>query len=275
MVAQVIVNSTAKTLNREFHYLVPKEMENQIQIGNRAIVPFGNKSVEEGFVIGLIEKSDFATKEIKSISFGLTKDNINLAKLMSKRYFCNISDCIKLMLPPGTSTKRMENRVKEKTGNFVYLKREKEEIENALQKKIIKSPKQIRILKFLIENDGIYIGDLQNLTDTTRAVIKTLEKNEYVKILQEKIERNPFENKNIERDTPYTLNEEQEEAFNKVSRAIEEQRYQQFLLYGVTGSRKNRNLYATYSKSNSARGNRYYASARNFFNTTNDEPLFG
>ena len=187
MVAQVIVNSTVKTLNREFHYLVPKKLENQIQIGNRAIVPFGNKSVEEGFVIGLIEKSDFATKEIKSISFGLTEDNINLAKLMSKRYFCNISDCIKLMLPPGTSTKRMENRVKEKKGNFVYLKKEKEEIENILQKEIIKSPKQIRILKFLIENDGIYIGDLQNLTDTTRAVIKTLEKNEYVKIIQEKM----------------------------------------------------------------------------------------
>ena len=90
MVAQVIVNRTVKTLNREFHYLVPKKLENQIQIGNRAIVPFGNKSVEEGFVIGLIEKSDFATKEIKSISFGLTEDNINLAKLMSKRYFCNI-----------------------------------------------------------------------------------------------------------------------------------------------------------------------------------------
>ena len=43
---------------------------------------------------------------------------------MARRYFCNISDCIKLMLPPGTSTKVLENRIKDKTLNFVYLKKD-------------------------------------------------------------------------------------------------------------------------------------------------------
>ena len=40
---------------------------------------------------------------------------------MSQKYFCNLSECMKLMLPPGTSSKELENRMKEKTGNFVYL----------------------------------------------------------------------------------------------------------------------------------------------------------
>lgn len=273
MVAEIIVNSTVKTLNREFHYLVPKELEEQIQIGNRVFVPFGNKALEEGFVIGLLEKSEFATKEIKSISQGLTKENINLAKLMARRYFCNISDCIKLMLPPGTATKKIENRVKEKTGNFVYLKKEKEEVEIALQEGKIKSPKQARILQFLKENDGIFIGDLQTLTDTTRAVIKTLEKNEYVEIVEEKIERNPFENKKVKRDNPYPLNEEQQESFDRIAEMIEAKEYREFLLYGITGSRKNRNIHAANSKGYKTRKNSHYASTRNFLNTPNDQSI--
>ena len=248
MVAEIIVNSTAKTLNREFHYIVPKELENVIKVGNRVFVPFGRKTIEEGFVIGLIESSPYATKEIKSVQEGLAEENVKLAKLMARRYFCNISDCIKLMLPPGTLAKKLENRVKEKTGNFVYLKKEKEEIENDIKSKKIKSSKQIRILNFLAENNGIHISDLQYLTDTTRAIIKTLEKNEYVEIVEEKIERNPFENKKIKRDKPYKLTEEQKEAYDKVSHAIENKQYQEFLLYGVTGSRKNRDIYATNRK---------------------------
>ena len=271
MVAEIIVNSTAKALNREFHYLIPKELENIIKIGDRVSVPFGNKSLEEGFVIGIIDSSPYATKEIKSIQSGLNNENIKLAKLMARRYFCNISDCIKLMLPPGTLTKRTENRVKVKKGNFVYLKKDKKEIENDIENNIIKSSKQIRILNFLIENNGTHISDLQTLTDTTRAIIKGLEKKDYVEIIEERIERNPFENKRIKRDKPYKLTEEQKEAYDKVKEAIDGKKHDEFLLYGVTGSRKNRNIHATYSKSIRLWKICNYVSTRNFFNTSNDQ----
>ena len=134
MVAEIIINTTAKQLNREFHYIVPKELEKEIKIGDRVFVPFGAKSIEEGFVIGLIESSPYATKQIKSISIGITEENVNLAKIMARRYFCNISDCIKLMLPPGTSAKEIGNRIKEKNLNFVTLKKEIKEIKKDLEK---------------------------------------------------------------------------------------------------------------------------------------------
>jgi len=271
MVAEIIVNSTVKTLNRAFHYIVPKELESIIKVGDRAFVPFGRKALEEGFVIGLLESSLYATKEIKSIQEGLTEENVKLAKLMARRYFCNISDCIKLMLPPGTIAKKLENRVKERTGNFVYLKKDKEEIESDIEAKKIKSPKQIRILNFLAENDGTHISDLLSLTDTTRAIIKTLEKNEYVEIVEEKIERNPFESKKIKRDKPYELTDEQKEAYDKVEDAIESKKHEEFLLYGVTGSRKNRNIYAINWKSTRKRKICNYASSRDFTNTSNDK----
>lgn len=67
---------------------------------------------------------------------------------MAKRYFCNISDCLKLMLPPGTRTKMLSNRIKEKKQLYVILKKDKDEIENDIENKKITSNKQIRVLKF-------------------------------------------------------------------------------------------------------------------------------
>lgn len=236
MVAEVIINSIAKELNRSFDYIIPEALAPNIRIGARVFVPFGRQKKEEGFIINIKENSEFANKEIISIEDNLLDDEkINLAKLMARRYFCNISDCIKLMLPPGNTSKNLEGRVKSKTANFVYLAKPAEEIEMLIDEKIIKSEKQIRVLKFLEKNEGIHIVDLEAITDTSRAIIKTLEKNGYVKILEEKVQRNPFVNRKIEKDKPLNLTEEQQIAFNK----IKDSKFKEFLIYGVTGSRKN------------------------------------
>ena len=160
---------------------------------------------------------------------------------MARRYFCNISDCIKLMLPPGAGSKNFEGRVKDKTANFVYLKKDIDEIEFLIETEKLKSEKQIRILKFLEENEGIYITDLEMITDTSHAIIKTLEKNGYIEIVEQKVERNPFKDRNIKRDKKLKLTEEQQEAFDR----IKESKFNEFLIYGVTGSRKNRNIFTT------------------------------
>lgn len=239
MVAEVIINSIARDLNKEFHYIIPKELETKIKIGTKVLVPFSRvKTLEEGFVTGILEESSFAKKEIAQIEGEpLTEENILLAKLMAKRYFCNISDCIKLMSPPGTLGKQIQNRVKEKTGKFVYLKKEILEIESEIEEGKIKNPKQIRILRFLEENDGTHISDLNLLTDTTISSIKTLEKNGYIEIVEQVIERNPFQNKEIKRDKKLLLTEEQQNAFQQISKKIQENAFDEFLLYGVTGSR--------------------------------------
>ena len=241
MVAEVIINSNVKNLNKIFDYNVPTEIEGTICVGDRILVPFGNKkTLEEGFVIGLKEKSDFKVKDIASIQDGikLTKDNIELAKLMARRYFCNISDCIKLMLPPGTSSKILENRIKDKTLNFVYLKKDIEEIEEDIENRVIKSEKQKRVLNFLIQNEGIQTVELEILTDTTNAVLKALEKKEYIEIVEQKVERNPFVNKEIKPTTNLKLTDEQHEAFESINKAIINNEYKEALLYGVTGSGK-------------------------------------
>ena len=241
MIAQVIINSNVKNLNRIFDYNVPSEMQGTICVGDRVLVPFGNKKTyEEGFIVGLKENTQYKVKDIAKIQEGikLTEENIDLAKLMARRYFCNISDCIKLMLPPGTLNKNIDSRVKDKTLNFVYLKKDIEEIEEDIENKIIKSEKQKRVLNFLIQNEGIQTTELEIITDTTNAVLKALEKKEYIEIIEEKVERNPFLNKDIKHTKKLKLTEEQQNAFNKIDETINNNENKEFLLYGVTGSGK-------------------------------------
>ncbi|MCL2341656.1 MAG: primosomal protein N' [Firmicutes bacterium] len=230
MIAEVIINSTAKELNKTFDYIVPESLEGKAEIGSRVLVSFGPKKIEEAYIISFKENSEYATKDILKVEDNiLTKENIELAALMARRYFCNISDTIKLMLPPGNTNKKIENRINAKTGNFVYLK------QNGSLRATTPTSKQQRILDFLKENNGIYISDLERVTDTSRAIIKTLEKNGYIEIVAGKIERNPFINKKVKKDKPLNLNSEQQEAYNKI---MCEQKFNEFLIYGITGSGK-------------------------------------
>ncbi len=241
MFAEVIINSNARALNKVFDYIVPNNMENSIKIGARVFVPFGKgEKLEDGFVINLKEESEFANKEIKKIQKenSISEKNITLAKLMARKYFCNISDCIKLMLPPRTGGKKIENRAKEKTGNFVFLKREKEEIDFLIETQKIKSDKHIRVLKFLEDNDGIYKSDLEILSDVSPSIIKTLEKNGHIEIIEKQIERNPFIHKNVEKDAPKKLNEEQKKCFDSIASYIDNNEFSKHLIYGITGSGK-------------------------------------
>ena len=61
MVAEIIINSMAKQLNKTFDYIVPDNLINTVKIGNRVFVPFGSKnSATEGYIIGLKKNSYFA-----------------------------------------------------------------------------------------------------------------------------------------------------------------------------------------------------------------------
>ena len=54
MIAEIIINRTAKKLNRTFDYEVPEELQDLITIGSKVLVPFGkNGALEQAFVINL------------------------------------------------------------------------------------------------------------------------------------------------------------------------------------------------------------------------------
>ncbi len=70
------------------------------------------------------------------------------------------------------------------------------------RKKKIKSEKQIRALNFLLnmeEDSEILNTELQMLADVSASIIKTLEKNGYIKLEEKKVDRNPFIHKVVEK----------------------------------------------------------------------------
>ena len=240
MVAEIILNSNAKELNRVFDYNIPETMVYKAMVGSRVFVQFGNrKQLEEGFIIGIKESSEFKLKSIEKIvnENGLTEEKVELAKWMARRYFCNISECIKLMLPPGTTTKIIENRIKEKNENFVTIIDE-EVVESDIEEDKFKSAKQVRILKFLLDNGETNLADLLLFTDTTRDAVKALEKKNYITIEKKQVERNPFFHKVERQSKKLEFTEEQQNAYNEISDKMDKNKYEEYLIYGVTGSGK-------------------------------------
>ena len=161
-----------------------------------------------------------------------------------KKIFLKISVFLKLNVPPWTTLNFISNRVKEKNLNFVTLKKDIDEIENDIEIGKIKSDKQIRTLRFVIENGDVLVSDLEMFADTTRSVVNTLCKNGYLEIIEKQVERNPFENKNIDRDSKLQLTDEQQNAYNIICDSMDDMLFSEFLIFGVTGSRKNRDLFA-------------------------------
>jgi primosomal protein N' len=149
------------------------------------------------------------------------------------------------MLPPGQSSKNLANRIKEKTARFVYLKLPKEVIEKDLEEGKIKSEKHKKLLGFLLENDGIDVSELESITDVSKAVMKTVEKNGFIEFKNEKVERNPLANKTKKKDKKLVLTAEQQDAYEQINFMIENEEYSEFLLHGVTGSRENRGLFTS------------------------------
>ena len=225
MIAEVIVNSAATKLNRVFDYGVPDDMD--ATIGMRVIVPFGyRKQNEIGYIVGLKEKSNYKCKNIIRVAQSVFDDKkLEVAKWMSKKYFCNLSETIKLLVPPGTSSN--VDGVREKTEKWISIK-------EGANFDLIKNDKQKRIIDFLLDNVEAPVSEVIEFTDTSISILKTLEKNSLISFKENRIYRDPFKNKNVIKTKPFNLNDEQRQALE----SIDIKKAYEYLLFGVTGSGK-------------------------------------
>ncbi len=235
MIAEIIIDSKAKSLNRKFDYEIPKELEDIIDVGSRVLVPFGNfKGLEQGYIIKIKPSTEFKVKEIAGLEENLPPEKIELARWMARKYFCNVSECIKLMLTPGTRAKNKDERIQDKNINFVYL--------NVAYEKInlneLKGEKQRKLIEFVKNNEGLTIPEIESFAEISRSTVNSLVKKEILKIVNKKIDRNPLINKEVENNKKLELTGEQENAYLKVAQSMDEERFEKFLLYGITGSGK-------------------------------------
>ena len=232
MIVEIIINTNVKTLNKTFDYNVPDDLEPKL--GDRVYVHFGNqKKLDEGIIIGFKDKSEYKLKDIVKIQKdNISEDRIKLAQWMSNRYFCNLSECLKLMLPPGTGNKEESKRIKEKTLNVYSLSKTIAEIETDIENKLIRGNKQIDVLRLLYDNQSMSLQDIEVMAKASSATVKTLVEKGYLKQSEKQIERNPFQEKEIQKTNELRLNIEQQDAYYRINEPGE------YLLYGITGSGK-------------------------------------
>lgn len=254
MIVKLLINKSIKSLNRVYDYLVPEELKDKIAIGKRVLVNFGSGIMrqEEGIIVKIEEneeKAEFVNSNGKSyklksiidvldeISY-IDESKLKLAKWMSQVYFCNVYDALKLMMPPGIISKTGKKHLNGKTDTLVILNKEIEDINEEIEQQKISSAKHIRILRFLIDNDFVILGDVIDGLNISRAVLKTLEKNGYIKLEKVKVEDDLIEDMSIEKTYPLVPTDEQKNAIDVLSKHVEEEEYKESLLFGITGSGK-------------------------------------
>lgn len=248
MIVKVLINTTVKQLNKVYDYNVPQELEKNIALGKRVEVNFGNgkNTSIDGIIVKIeydLNKEDvpYKLKNIKSILDDVSyidKSRLSLAKYMAYTYFCNVYDVLKLMLPPGTSSNTSSKNMSEKFDVVLKLAKPILEIEEDIQNEKITSAKHIELLKFLQDNENVYIDDVVSGLGISKAIIKTVEKNGYIvlqKIIQETSNLDIY---NIPKDEKKLPSKEQQDAINCVLNYIKKEEYKKILLYGVTGSGK-------------------------------------
>ncbi len=103
-IAQVIIDMPVHNIDYPFEYMVPPNIEENIEIGSSVLVTFGSR-LQLGYVVGFLEESS-----VKSLNPILDlideepifdKDMMNLCRWVAKHYLSTLSESLKLAFPPG------------------------------------------------------------------------------------------------------------------------------------------------------------------------------
>ena len=243
MLAKILINTSVNTLNKVYDYLVPEELENEVEIGKRVQISFGRgKNLEEGIIVKLEEKYDPPKYKLKSIESILDdvsyvdEKRLKLAKYIAYVYFCNVYDALKLMLPPGTKSKNSSKSLDTRKDKRVVLIKSADEIMQDIETNVITSAKQIQLLSFLIYTDNVLVSDIVDGLSISRSVISTAKKNGYVDIIEVEKENDFLKDLKVEKTQALTPTEEQKRVIDGISEYIYDEEYKQCLIHGVTGS---------------------------------------
>ncbi len=229
MVAKVIVEVGAKSVDKTFDYLVPTKIQDKIKVGARVKVPFGHQHLE-GFVTNLLSPTDNNAYELKEITTLvdeepiLNEEMLKLGKFISEKTLCSKISAYQVMLPKALKA-CYKTSINIKKDKYISLAQDKQFIKNYLA--TCKYPKQIDILNSLLDKDKIKI----TRQDST---IKTLLKHNLIKL--EEIEKYRYCYDNKKEDKIVTLNKYQQQVVDSVSKSFGTSKT--FLLYGITGSGK-------------------------------------
>ena len=121
--ARVVAKSNLLQLDREFDFLVPEPLSEQIAIGQQVSFPFGrNKKLQQGFVTQLLDASEFATSEIFEIlhpSKVLSEELFRFCRQVADRQCVALGEILTAAIPDHMSRVNLEPQSTERFENEV------------------------------------------------------------------------------------------------------------------------------------------------------------
>ena len=242
-VAKIAVSSATYAIDRPYDYLVPEELADKALPGVRVYVPFakGNRRAE-GIILSLSDHSEYgqlkAVQAVLDEDPVLTGEQIRLALFMRERFFCTVYEAVKAILPAGLwFNEQGRRRATDKMIEMARLSVPAEDAAAAAETKRRRSPQQANILDLLCSFESLPLRDLLQHTGASRSSFKSLQKQELVECYPHEVYRRPELYLDKVEDVP-VLNEEQQRAYDGLSRMAVSGEAGAALLFGVTGSGK-------------------------------------
>lgn len=232
--ANIIVDISHEKLDKSFQYIIPAGMEEKIRAGVMVKIPFGRGNREiTGYVIEVTEVPQFDVSKMKHIigivdkSIPIESRLINLAWYIKENYGSTMNQALKTVIPVKVQTKSIEKKTV-----ILNIDREKcSEYVKRFEKK--HAVARLRCLKELLEHERLPYNVITEKLNISSKTIKDMEELGIIKVISEKVYRNPIKNKE-QRKYEITLNRYQK----KIVEQIRNSKKTVHLIHGITGSGK-------------------------------------
>ncbi|MCM8526923.1 MAG: DEAD/DEAH box helicase family protein, partial [Lentisphaeraceae bacterium] len=226
------------SLEKEFEYIIPHELAEQVTLGCRVKIPFGHRQIT-GYVIEVVDEPEFPREKLKPIiSFigRLIPENLmKLGNWISEYYCASRIHTIRSLLPAPIRNDKVQK--KEET---VYCIRKKIDVEKLIKKYDGDKRKSSRILilNFLQTHGEATSAYIKKSTGAPVSMIKTMIDEEILESKKVTVERDPFLNEKVVPTKALTLTDEQAESMKLIKDCLDSGQKEVVLVQGVTGCGK-------------------------------------
>lgn len=236
--ADVIIDLSAKNVDRVFQYRIPPTLIEAVQVGTQVLVPFGKGDrVRKGCVVAVTGEASFAPERMKEIAevapgaVSVQSQLLCLAWWMKERYGSTMNQAIKTVLPVKAQVAPRQ----EKTIRSLVSQEELETLLSEAERKKYKA--RVRLYRALLENGELPYRLTAEKLGISMNMLKPLIQKNVIEIQVERQSRDPVKEYEREKERP-KLNEEQRAAAETVIRDYDAGNPGTYLLYGITGSGK-------------------------------------
>ncbi|MBI4777760.1 primosomal protein N' [Candidatus Desantisbacteria bacterium] len=222
-------------IDKTFTYTVPDSLRDRVSVGKRVTAPFGRKRQQVGYIIGISEQytGSYKLKNIIDVideQVVLTPELMQLAKWIAAYYLSSLGETLGCAVPykPQTQTKNVK---------IISLKEplSGEHIDSPLPEL---SDAQAKAIQLVTAAGDISLNELISDAGIGRSTINTLVKKGILSISSKQENRSPYKHYTISRSIPPIPTPDQTKASSSIAASISQEKFNVFLLHGVTGSGK-------------------------------------